>query len=502
MPAPDPDTPEAFFLEKVYALRDALNNPDSNDEALIRAFSLVIEDPHFNSAMVREYISLDKILGISLPLKTKILNIPAYSPAIGFAIEGIFKIWFSDDDDVGVWVQPGDSSIDSAIRAGILPPHIGVLLGKAAAKALSKNPYLKTFEMTYIPIGEEGGIAIANALKINNRLTGLYLINTFIGDKGLAAIESSIKNNSPLTILRLETNHFTSSSGATIARILSKCPNLIYLNLGKNNLQDKGVKDIVDQVKHHVKINTFYISANNITDMGAKEIAETITENNSLTAISFSENQISSKGGIILANAIRHKTLLQHIFLSYNYISISSIYEILHILEPNIFILELHLHGTYGTFSAEPYDFEKISKFTDRNKRLLNSKIKKLNAIFNKRETDVPSTLIILHSLSHLKVVEPFIEKLINLLLKNLAINPYMPNAQHYRHTIRLYLLVTISLLNDNNLRQSYLGIVIPNKGAYQTDFKLDEPVTASVRQICDSLGMDAPQTLSRLSPP
>ncbi len=498
MPAPEPDTPETIFLEKVYALRDALNHPDSNDQELIRAFSLVIEDPHFNSAMVREYISLDKILGISLPLKTKILNIPAYSSTIEFAIGGIFKIWFSDDDDAGVWIRPDDSSIDSAIRAGILPPHIGVLLGKAAAKALSKNPYLKIFEMRHIPIGEEGGIAIANALKINNRLTGLYLINTFIGDIGLAAIESSIKNNSPLTMLRLDANHFTSSSGVTIARLLSKCPNLICLNLRKNNLQDEGVKDIVGEVKHHANIQNFYICDNNITDMGAKEIAETITENHSLTSIALGENQISSNGGIILANAIRHKTLLQYVFLHFNQINLNSIHEILRILEPNIFILALHL---YGIFFNEPYPYKEISTFTDRNKRLLNSKIKKLNAIFNKRETDVPRTLIILHSLSHLKVVEPFIEKLINLLLKNLAINPHMPNAQYYRHTIRLYLLVTISLLNDNNLRQAYLGIVIPNKGSYQTDFKLDEPVTDSVRQICDSLGMDAPRALSRLSP-
>lgn len=129
----------------------------------------------------------------------------------------------------------------------------------ALAKGLSTNKTVKSLDLEFCEIDNDGAIALANALKVNNHITGVITLrHNSIGDLGAQALAEAFKTN-------------TSIEGD------------IYLN--HNSIGDTGMTLLCaafwDDEKYKVYDGTLYFGFNNVQDEGLgarslKSLSETM----------------------------------------------------------------------------------------------------------------------------------------------------------------------------------------------------------------------------------
>jgi Ran GTPase-activating protein (RanGAP) involved in mRNA processing and transport len=78
--------------------------------------------------------------------------------------------------------------------------------GKTIGEALKSNTHLRSLEISYNLVGDDGAKAFAEALKNNTTLEDLMLIDNGIGVAGLEALEEALKVNTTLQYLNLDGN--------------------------------------------------------------------------------------------------------------------------------------------------------------------------------------------------------------------------------------------------------------------------------------------------------
>jgi hypothetical protein len=200
---------------------------------------------------------------------------------------------------------------------------------------------LRTLNLSYNPIRDEGAAAIAQLLTRCSGLIALDLGNTEIGHDGCMALATAIKTGkTTLRSLDLSDNEFRDQSTlelckalehSTIERVslswnrisseevceaLSKCKGLLHVNLGYNLLGDKRMVHIANLIRD-TKVVDLCLEGNGITGQGLKDLAIGIKQSVTLQHLNLSNNGLiqSNDGASELMLALRCHTSMYRVYM-------------------------------------------------------------------------------------------------------------------------------------------------------------------------------------------
>jgi Ran GTPase-activating protein (RanGAP) involved in mRNA processing and transport len=123
---------------------------------------------------------------------------------------------------------------------------------------------MKSVDLNWAGIGDDGVKTLATALKKNTTVTELNLVNNAVGDEGASALADALKVNSSVTTIWL----------------------------GGNRIRDEGAAALADALKVNTSMTIIFLSCNNFGKLGALALADALKVNTSVTYISLYDNAI------------------------------------------------------------------------------------------------------------------------------------------------------------------------------------------------------------------
>jgi protein tyrosine phosphatase/Ran GTPase-activating protein (RanGAP) involved in mRNA processing and transport len=206
------------------------------------------------------------------------------------------------------------------------------------AKGLRKTTSLKTLDLSYNHVDDEGARELGGVLEINHSLQGLSLWKNQVTSEGMKHLAKGLGCNDTLQWLGLGCNSISDDGIITLTDALidniSECK-LSWLALGDNKITDRGIEKLAefltagwtsideDEGENEVAcpLTSLGLGGNEIGDEGAKELAQALDVNDKLLSLGLSFNKIGNEGAVGLANMLRSNTTLEKLALSGNQIT-------------------------------------------------------------------------------------------------------------------------------------------------------------------------------------
>ncbi|KAI3890404.1 hypothetical protein MKX03_028226 [Papaver bracteatum] len=210
---------------------------------------------------------------------------------------------------------------------------------------------LRSLNLSYNALGEEGVRDFDALLKSQGNLEDLYLINADITSQAAKAVSELIRSIKKLKILHFHNNmtgdegdvHISKvKGGISLAEAIQKCSNLKKIDLSDNivalsktlsshaglteiylsglNLGDEGAIALVNVLKDFTpSLEVLDLAGNVITPAAASALAACIAAKESLAKLKLSKNKLKDEGTILIARALQNGHLqLKEVDLSTN----------------------------------------------------------------------------------------------------------------------------------------------------------------------------------------
>lgn len=198
---------------------------------------------------------------------------------------------------------------------------IGIEGAIALAHALSAgaaNTALTHVNLTWSGIGR-GCTMLLKALGELPELRSLDLSGNWLGDEFAPRVGRMMRKALQLRVLRLRWNSFSDSSGRLIAQSLPFCPHLEELDLGGNWIRTAGATTLARRLQRHPGLQRVRLDHNGIDSNGFRVIAQSLAGNNSvLQSLDVGGNEIDDAGAQELARVLTAPSALLRVSLRLN----------------------------------------------------------------------------------------------------------------------------------------------------------------------------------------
>ena len=218
----------------------------------------------------------------------------------------------------------------------------------ALGESLKRNRGLKTLDISYCSIDDQGMKSIASALEMNGSLEELDLSrNHAVTGVGLMALGESLKRNRGLKSLNISDCGIDDQGVKSIASALEMNGSLEELDLSRNRaVTDIGLMALGESLRRNRGLKTLYISHCGIDDQGMKSLASALEMNGSLEELDLRGNQVITGVGLMaLGESLKRNRGLKKLDISYCGIDDQGMKSIASALEMNGSLEELNLSG-------------------------------------------------------------------------------------------------------------------------------------------------------------
>jgi len=211
---------------------------------------------------------------------------------------------------------------------------------------LQSNTCLRSLEIRWVYIGDEGAKAAANLLQRNTTLTELSLPFGKIKGRGATdMVESLCKHNTSLKSLNLSSNYLEEEYVERIGECLGMSSHLtrlsysfcdlegdvlrVFLNgllknthlcelllSGHNFHERNNTKRIADYLNVNTNLTSLVLQDCKIGEEDVANLEDVFINNTSLTSINLSDNKVGKEGGKKMAKVIKMNSSLRDIQLS------------------------------------------------------------------------------------------------------------------------------------------------------------------------------------------
>jgi len=164
---------------------------------------------------------------------------------------------------------------------------------------LNKKSTLRTLDLGYNGISEDGIFPIYKYIKINEKLLSLFLAGNCLGDKGLELFvklllnqDCNNTNNSKLSYLDFSNNNLTKESCKYINNIIYLSSFITSINISYNNLCNEGANNIFSFINMKSKLISLDLTQTNINEKCIEFISEKLDKTISLRILNLSCNNL------------------------------------------------------------------------------------------------------------------------------------------------------------------------------------------------------------------
>ena len=190
------------------------------------------------------------------------------------------------------------------------------------AMVLQINTTLRTLNISNCDLSDYGVESLAIALAFNRSLQELDISSNKISGNGLAYIAIALLINNSLQTLNISLSRILLSERAEfLGRALAFNMSLQKLNIRTNEIGDNGIAHIAIGLQTNTTLRTLNISQCNISDEGAESLARALAVNSSLQELDISFNKIGDNGIAHIATALQTNTTLRTLDISWCIIS-------------------------------------------------------------------------------------------------------------------------------------------------------------------------------------
>ncbi len=202
---------------------------------------------------------------------------------------------------------------------------------KSLAKALMENNTVKSLDLSYSMLGNDGIFHISSSLKVNSTLQNLNLTNCSLFAMDIKVLVDSLLSNTSLLRLVLSHNLISDSGAAHIADLLKqnariahvrelteKYAGLTEVRLAKCNITDRGAQSLAAAFREHNSLEVLDLKSNNFLDAGVAALAEALRHNHKLRDLDMGRCGLTDQGVESIATALEVNTTLETLDMSDN----------------------------------------------------------------------------------------------------------------------------------------------------------------------------------------
>ena len=129
---------------------------------------------------------------------------------------------------------------------------------------------IKSLQLGYNGLGEEGAKLLGLVLKFNYTLKELGLQGNHIGDDGAMFLAKELaSNNNTLERLQLDWNKIGPRGASGLAEALKQNSTLCHISLADNEIDSEGAANIADSITYNMALKELVLNKNRIDDDGA-----------------------------------------------------------------------------------------------------------------------------------------------------------------------------------------------------------------------------------------
>ena len=177
---------------------------------------------------------------------------------------------------------------------------------------------VRTLDLRYNSIGDDGAEALARGLSMNPNLQNLSLRNNFIGPVGAASLCEALETNTTVEHLDLGTNAIGKAGVAAISKMLQTNKTLRCLSLWSNHLDAECIQRIAMGLRFNTTLEVLNLGGNEIGDRGAQALADVLKYNTTLRSLHMANSQICGEGALALARVLTTNTRLRLVDILHN----------------------------------------------------------------------------------------------------------------------------------------------------------------------------------------
>uniref|UniRef100_A0A6B2LHL5 RNI-like protein n=1 Tax=Arcella intermedia TaxID=1963864 RepID=A0A6B2LHL5_9EUKA len=184
------------------------------------------------------------------------------------------------------------------------------------------NSTVRSIDLSYNKIDEQGALFISEFLKSNSTITSINLSDNAIEAKGALSILETL-NTFPTAITSIDVscNPINPYVSQLFPILLEKQTTIQF---PRSYLGDPAVGYISQFLKSNSTVTTVDIRNNQVGPEGAGYIAECLKSNSTLTSINLRDNRIKHEGALVILHALKSNTTLKSIDLNWNSIDSSA----------------------------------------------------------------------------------------------------------------------------------------------------------------------------------
>ena len=161
-------------------------------------------------------------------------------------------------------------------------------------------------------ITPQGASTIASKLPSNSFLKTLDLSYNSISNEGVRSISQNLssKHQSALKTLSLNKNGISNDGAGYLAKMLQSNQTLVKLFLSDNEIGDQGVKQLANVLRTHNRTLKYLGLSFNvfITDACVEHLVRMLESNHTLKELSINDCNLSEAGKLKLRETVRRKT--------------------------------------------------------------------------------------------------------------------------------------------------------------------------------------------------
>ena len=190
----------------------------------------------------------------------------------------------------------------------------------ALGESLKRNKTLKTLNISSCGIDDQGMKSLASALEMNGSLEELNLTgNDAVAGIGHMALGESLKRNKTLKTLNISSCGIDDQGMKSLASALEMNGSLEELNLtGNDAVTGIGHMALGESLKRNKTLKTLNISSCGIDDQGMKSLASALEMNGSLEEMNLSGNRVGTGiGYMALGESLKRNRGLKTLNISY-----------------------------------------------------------------------------------------------------------------------------------------------------------------------------------------
>ena len=163
----------------------------------------------------------------------------------------------------------------------------------------NKNSNLKTLDISYNGIEEEGMESLTEYIKLNKNLMTLFLSGNYLCDKGINKLSNLLfddNNNTKkvkLSYLDISNNSFTKNSYKYINNIIFNSSFINSINISYNNLYNESIFKIFPCINKQNKLISLDLSKTNIDEKSIEFICQKLDKSINLRILNLSYNNLN-----------------------------------------------------------------------------------------------------------------------------------------------------------------------------------------------------------------